>query len=79
MVQLYGIAGLAQQAERIHGKDEVAGSIPATSISFNPALAGFFLFQKYLDMKVFCDKIDNGNRNEHWLTPLYLNENEHGL
>ena len=25
----------------------------------------FFLFQKYLDMKVFCDRIDNGNRNEH--------------
>ena len=39
----------------------------------------FFLFQKCLDMKVVCDKIDNGNRNEHWLTPLYLNENEHGL
>lgn len=25
-------AGLAQSVERIHGKDEVAGSIPATSI-----------------------------------------------
>ena len=25
----------------------------------------FFLFQKCLDMKVVCDKIDNGNRNEH--------------
>ena len=67
MVQLDGIAGLAQQAERIHGKDEVAGSIPATSISFNPVLAGFFLFQKYLDRKVVCDRIDNSNRIEHGL------------
>ena len=34
---LHGIvdryADLAQLAERIHGKDEVAGSIPATSIA----------------------------------------------
>ena len=33
MIQQIGTAGLAQSVERIHGKDEVAGSIPATSIS----------------------------------------------
>ena len=27
----------------------------------------FFLFQKYLDTKVFYGRIDNGNRNEHGL------------
>ena len=32
MIQQIGTAGLAQSVERIHGKDEVAGSIPATSI-----------------------------------------------
>ena len=74
--------------------------LPTTEI-----IEPFFLFQKYLDMKVFCDRIDNGNRNEHGydtlqkdkafldaeasssaflfccvsLTPLYLNEIEHGL
>ncbi len=32
LVYCYGIAGLAQSVERIHGKDEVAGSIPATSM-----------------------------------------------
>ena len=40
---LHGIvdryADLAQLAERIHGKDEVAGSIPA--ISINPQLRGW--------------------------------------
>ena len=32
MVNFICIADLAQLAERIHGKDEVAGSIPAISI-----------------------------------------------
>lgn len=32
MIQQIGTAGLAQSVERIHGKDEVAGSIPAISM-----------------------------------------------
>lgn len=32
LIYCYSIAGLAQSVERIHGKDEVAGSIPATSM-----------------------------------------------
>ena len=34
------IAALAQQVERSHGKDEVAGSIPATSIEEERSLEG---------------------------------------
>ena len=41
---LHGIvdryADLAQLAERIHGKDEVAGSIPAISIHRNKMILG---------------------------------------
>ena len=42
-----GTAGLAQSVERIHGKDEVAGSIPATSIEeekLREDLGFFFVF-----------------------------------
>ena len=41
------IAALAQQVERIHGKDEVAGSSPASGLS-RSIVRYFFLFARYI-------------------------------
>lgn len=55
LIYYHGIAGLAQSVERIHGKDEVAGSIPATSILTMKALVlqGFLIFLSPICLNVY--------------------------
>lgn len=80
MIQQIGTAGLAQSVERIHGKDEVAGSIPATSIAEERSLekiqASFFaslsltvrlfstIFKKTLTSKEIRGKVRTTKRKE---------------
>ena len=43
MIRFYSIAALAQQVERIHGKDEVLGSIPGSGSNLE-AWGLFFIY-----------------------------------
>lgn len=44
---VYQFGGIAQLGERLHGMQEVSGSIPLISTRFkkNPAWQGFFVFK----------------------------------
>ena len=72
MIQQIGTAGLAQSVERIHGKDEVAGSIPATSIveerSLEKIQASFFVLssnQEPIDRALFNNFQKNVDKHKN--------------